>query len=259
PKYNLLYEAFGWEVPQYIHCAPVMKDEHHKLSKRNGDASYQDLLAKGYLTAAIINYLALLGWAPKGEKEIFSLEELTREFDVSGISKSPAIFDIEKLKFINSEYIRALSHDEYKKYAEPFIKQVVKRDINIDVLCDALHPRTEFFADIPEKLDFIDELPKYDNELYFNKKMKTDAVTAKAALEAALPVLESIDSWSVEGIHEAMFELIAKLEVKNGYMLWPVRVALSGEPVSPGGGIELAAILGKEESIRRIKKGLEQL
>ncbi|MEG1984559.1 MAG: glutamate--tRNA ligase [Oscillospiraceae bacterium] len=259
PKYNLLYEAFGWEVPQYIHCAPVMKDEHHKLSKRNGDASYQDLLAKGYLTAAIINYLALLGWAPKGEKEIFSLEELTREFDVSGISKSPAIFDIEKLKFINSEYIRALSHDEYKKYAEPFIKQAVKRDINIDVLCDALHPRTEFFADIPEKLDFIDELPKYDNELYFNKKMKTDAVTAKAALEAALPVLESIDSWSVEGIHEAMFELIAKLEVKNGYMLWPVRVALSGEPVSPGGGIELAAILGKEESIRRIKKGLEQL
>lgn len=260
PKYNLLYEAFGWEVPLYIHCAPVMKDEHQKLSKRNGDASYQDLVAKGYLPAAIINYLALVGWAPKGEREIFSMDELINEFDVSGISKSPAIFDIEKLKHINSEYIRALGHDEYKKYAMPFIKSAVKRDdIDFDVLCDALIQRTEYFGDIPERLGFIDSLPEYDNSLYEHKKMKTDAGTAKEALSAALPVLEGLDNWTVEGIHDAMFGLIEKLGVKNGRMLWPLRVALSGVPVSPGGGIELAAILGKDESIERIKKGLAQL
>lgn len=259
PKYNLLYEAFGWPVPAYIHCAPVMKDEHHKLSKRNGDASYQDLVAKGYLPAAIINYLALLGWAPKGEQEIFTLPELVQAFDVSGISKSPAIFDSEKLKYINSEYIRALSHEDYKKHAEPFIRSAVRREINIDVLCDALQPRTEFFADIPERLGFIDELPEYDNALYEHKKMKTNAETAKAALEAMLPVLEELDDWSVEGVHAALFALIEKMGVKNGYLLWPLRVALSGVPVSPGGGVELAAILGKEESLRRVRKGLAQL
>ena len=236
-----------------------MKDEHHKLSKRNGDASYQDLVAKGYLPEAIINYLALLGWAPKGEQEIFSLAELTQEFDVSGISKSPAIFDSEKLKYINSEYIRALPLDKYRQYATPFIKQAVNREIDLDVLCAALQPRTEYFADIPEKLGFLDELPVYGNELYEHKKMKTNAETAKTALEAMLPVLEALDDWSVEGVHAALFGLIEKLGVKNGFMLWPLRVALSGVPVSPGGGVELAAILGKEESLRRIRKGLAQL
>ncbi len=260
PKYNLLYEAFGWDIPQYIHCAPVMKDERQKLSKRNGDASYQDLTAKGYLPAAIINYLALVGWAPKGEREIFSMDELITEFDISGISKSPAVFDIEKLKHINAEYIRALSREDYKAHAMPFIKSAVKRDdIDFDVLCDALMPRTEFFGDIPERLSFIDALPEYDNALYEHKKMKTNASTAKQALEAALPVLEALDDWTADGIHAALFSLIERLGVKNGWMLWPLRVALSGVPVSPGGGIELAAILGRDDSIARIKAGIAQL
>ncbi len=260
PKYNLLYESFGWEKPAYIHCAPVMKDETHKLSKRNGDASYQDLVAKGYLPEAIINYLALLGWAPKGEKELFTLAELIEEFDVSGISKSPAIFDSEKLKFINAEYIRALSHDIYKEYAMPFIQQAVKRtDVNFDIICDALQPRTEYFGDIPERLSFIDELPEYDNSLYEHKKMKTDAETSKEALTEMLPVLEGIKDFTLENIHAELFKLIEARGVKNGFMLWPLRVALSGVPVSPGGGIELAAILGKDETLKRVKKGLAQL
>ena len=259
PKYNLLYEAFGWEVPRYIHCAPVMKDETQKLSKRNGDASYQDLIAKGYLPQAVINYLALLGWAPKGEQEIFSLEELTAAFDVAGISKSPAIFDPEKLLYINSEYIRALPHEKYREYALPYIKQTVKRDIDVDVLCAALQPRTEMFSDIPERLGFIDDLPEYGNELYEHKKMKTDAVTAKEALTDILPVLEQLDDYSAAGVHATLFKLIEEKGVKNGFMLWPLRVALSGVPVSPGGGVELAAILGKEETLRRIRKALKQL
>lgn len=260
PKYNLLYRSFGWDVPEYIHCAPVMKDEHNKLSKRNGDASYQDLAAKGYLPAAIINYLALLGWAPKGETEMFTLDELIAEFDVSGISKSPAIFDPEKLKYINAEYIRRLSPGEYKEHAMPFIKQAVSReDIDFDVLCAALSPRTEFFGDIPERLSFIDILPEYDNSLYEHKKMKTNTETSLESLQVMLPVLESLDKWDTETIHEALFALIEKLDVKNGYMLWPLRVALSGVPVSPGGGIELAAILGREDSLSRIKKGIDQL
>ncbi|MEG0832914.1 MAG: glutamate--tRNA ligase [Oscillospiraceae bacterium] len=260
PKYNLLYEAFGWETPQYIHCAPVMKDETHKLSKRNGDASYQDLIAKGYLPAAIINYLALLGWAPKGERELFSLDELVKEFDIEGISKSPAIFDPEKLKFINAEYIRALSHDEYKKRAMPFIKQGVKRDdVDFDIICDVLQPRTEFFADIPERLTFIDELPAFGKELYEHKKMKTDASTAAVALGWILPALEALDDFSQACIHDRMMALVEEKGVKNGFMLWPLRVALSGVPVSPGGGIELAAILGKAETLARVKSALVNL
>jgi len=259
PKYNLLYQAFEWDVPCYIHCAPVMKDEHQKLSKRNGDASYQDLVAKGYLPEAIINYLALLGWSPKGEHEIFSLSELVAAFDIDGISKSPAIFDGEKLKYINSEYIRALSLDEYRRHALPYIKQVVRREIDIDVLCAAMQPRTETFADIPDKLMFIDNVPEYGNELYENKKMKTNAETAKLALEDILPVLEQLEDFSYNGVHAALFKLIEERGVKNGYMLWPLRVALSGVPVSPGGGVELAAMLGKIETVSRLKKALGQL
>lgn len=259
PKYNLLYQAFGWDIPQYIHCAPVMKDEHQKLSKRNGDASYQDLIAKGYLPQAVINYLALLGWAPKSEREIFSLPELIDAFDVAGISKAPAIFDPEKLKYINAETIRALPAEEYKKHALPYIRQAVKREINVDVLCGALQPRTEFFADIPPRLGFIDELPAFEPALYENKKMKTNAATAKEALTMLLPVLECQDDYSAEALHGAVFRLIEQAGVKNGYLLWPLRVALCGVEVSPGGGIELAAMLGREETIARVKRALEKL
>ena len=260
PKYNLLYEAFGWTPPEYIHCAPVMKDEHQKLSKRNGDASYQDLVKKGYLTEAVLNYIALLGWAPKGEQEIYSLPELVKAFDLSGISKSPAIFDPEKLKYINAEYIRALSHEDYKKHAMPFIKSVVERDdLDFDVLCEVLQPRTEYFSDIPDKLSFLNERPDIDPALYFSKKFKTDATTAKPALEQTLPVLEQLDDFSVNSVHDALFSLIEKLGVKNGWILGPLRVAIAGVPVTPGGAVELCAVLGKEETLSRVRSALAAL
>ena len=260
PKYNLLYEAFGWTPPEYVHCAPVMKDEHQKLSKRNGDASYQDLVAKGYLTEAVLNYIALLGWSPKGERELFTVDELTKEFDLSGISKSPAIFDPEKLKYINSEYIRALSHDEFKEHAMPFIRQAVTRDdVDFDILCNVLQPRTEFFADIPDKLSFIDRRPDIDPDLYFSKKFKTDASTAKPALEASLDLLRELGDYSVESIHSSLLSLVEKLGVKNGWILGPLRVAISGVPVTPGGAVELIAALGKDETISRIESALQAL
>ena len=262
PKYNLLYEAFGWEVPTYIHCSPVMKNNTEKLSKRNGDASFEDLIAKGYLPEAVINFIALLGWSPKGEREIFTLDELIKEFDISGISRSPAIFDSVKLKAINGEYIRAKSLEEFKALALPYIRETCKReDIDLDVLCKVLQPRTELFTDIPEQVDFIDALPEYDNELYTHKKMKTTPETSLEALKAVLPVLEAIDEsdWNTETIHEKLFELIAKMEVKNGWLLWPIRVAVSGKAFTPGGGIELCEVLGKADSIARIKKGIEKL
>lgn len=259
PKYNLLYEAFGWDVPTYVHCSPVMKTSTEKLSKRNGDASFEDLLEKGFLTEAVVNYIALLGWAPKGEEEIFTLEELTNEFSIDGISKSPAIFDDKKLKAINGEYIRKLSDEKFLEYAKPYIESVCKSDVNMDLLCEMLKPRTEIFTDIPEQIDFIDELPDYDNELYFHKKMKTNEENSLEALKETLPVIESVGDWSMEGIHDALFALIAKLEIKNGRILWPLRVALSGKKFTPGGGIEICLLLGKEKSIERIKKGIEKL
>ncbi len=260
PKYNLLYEAFGWEIPQYIHVEHIMRDSAHKLSKRDGDAYFGDFVEKGYLIPAIMNYIALLGWAPKGENEIFSLEELVNEFDISGLSKSPAVFDPEKMKAINAEYIRRLSHEDFKKYAMPYIRQTVKRaDADFDVLLDALQPRTELLTDIPEKVDFIDAVPEYSSELYFNKKMKTNAETGLEALKMILPVLEGISEWNEENIHKALFEEIEKRGVKNGFMLWPLRTALSGKAMTPGGGIELCAVLGKEESIKRVKDAAAKL
>ncbi len=260
PKYNLLYKAFGWEVPTYIHCSPVMKDATHKLSKRNGDASFEDLIAKGYLTETVVNFIALLGWAPKGEEEIFTLDELINEFDVKGISKSPAIFDPVKLKAINGAYVRKLTLEEFIEVATPYIRQTCKReDIDLSLLCKVLQTRTELFTDIPDQVDFIDKLPKYDNNLYCHKKMKTNEENCLETLKAVLPVLEELEDWTVDGIHTALFELIAKLGVKNGIVLWPIRVAVSGKQFTPGGGIELCKILGKDETIARVKVGIEQL
>ncbi|NMB30959.1 MAG: glutamate--tRNA ligase [Clostridiales bacterium] len=260
PKYNLLYEAFGWEIPKYIHCSPVMKNNTEKLSKRHGDASFEDLIEQGYLPEAVINFIALLGWSPKGEREIYSLDELIEVFDVSGIAKSPAIFDSVKLKAINGEYIRAFSLEKYKELAVPYIRKTCKReDIDIDVLAKVLQPRTELFTDIPDQVDFIDELPEYSTDLYIHKRMKTNVETSLEALKAALPVLEGLSDWNVDAIHEVLFELIAELGVKNGHVLWPLRVAASGKQFTPGGGIELLAILGKEDSLDRIRKGIELL
>ncbi len=260
PKYNLLYQAFGWDVPTYVHCAPVMKNATEKLSKRKGDPSYEDLLDMGYLKDALINYVTLLGWSPGGEREIFTLSELVEIFDIKGISKSPAIFDIQKLDYINAEYIRALTADEFHKIAEPYIRQTVKNpNIDTKLIAPLLQPRCERLTDIPEKVDFFDELPEYDTAMYCHKKMKTDEAISKDMLIKLIPLVESISDWTAEGIHEALFGFIASLEVKNGLVLWPLRTALSGKQTTPGGGVELLHILGKEESLRRMKIGIEKL
>ncbi len=260
PKYNLLYEAFGWDIPVYIHCSPVMKNATEKLSKRNGDASFQDLVAKGYLKEAVLNYIALLGWSPKGDKEIFTLDELVKEFDVSGISKSPAIFDIVKLNYINSEYIKALPADEFHTLALPWIrKSVTREDVDTKLIASVLQQRTNVLCEIPEQIDFIDALPEYDLAMYEHKKMKTNAETSLEVLKPILEALKELDDFSIEGIHSKMFALIEKLGVKNGYLLWPLRVALSGKQFTPGGGIEIAAILGKDDSVKRIEKAIELL
>ena len=262
PKYELLYKAFGWEVPTYIHVEHIMKDKQHKLSKRDGDASFEDLMNKGYLTEAVVNYIALLGWAPKGEEEIFSLPELIKEFDISGLSKSPAIFDPLKLKAINAKYIKKLSPEEFEKYATPYVRQTVKReDINISRICQLLQDRTEVLTDIPEKVDFFDTLREYEPELYFNKKNKIDEEKSLQSLKDLLPVLEGIDEseWTEENIHDKLFELIAQKEVKNALILLPFRVAVSGKASTPGGGIEISSLIGKADTLDRVKKGIELL
>lgn len=239
-----------------------MKNATEKLSKRNGDASYQDLIEKGYLKDAIVNYIALLGWSPKGEQEIFTLEELIQQFDIAGISKSPAIFDTAKLNYINGEYLRRLSPEAFYEKALPWMKKAVDLShVNAKLLASVLQARTEVLCEIPEQIDFVSALPEYDLSLYVNKKMKTNQETALEALNAVLPVLEAIpeDQFLMEHIHEKLFALIGELGVKNGYLLWPLRVAVSGKQFTPGGGIELAAILGKTESCDRIRKGIALL
>lgn len=260
PKYNLLYEAFGWEIPTYIHVSPVMKDAHKKLSKREGDASYEDFINKGYLKDAIINYIALLGWSPGGEQEIFTMDELIKTFNLAGISKSPAIFDIQKLNWLNGEYIRELTLDEFHKMALPYLQNAIKNpEIDLKKVSVLLHQRCEKLSDIPEQVDFLDALPAYSPELYCHKKMKTNEENSLESLKAILPVLEQLENWSFDSIHAALFDLIAKLEVKNGIILWPLRVAVSGKSFTPGGGVELADILGKEETLTRIKSGIALL
>ncbi|MDT8716338.1 glutamate--tRNA ligase [Clostridium sp. 19966] len=260
PKYNRLYEAFGWEVPVYVHCPPIMKDAHQKLSKRNGDASFEDLINKGYLKEAVLNYIALLGWNPGTTDEIFSLEELCKVFNYKNINKSPAIFDSVKLRWMNSEYIRKLSIEEFHSFALPYYKSVIKKD-NIDLfkITELLHTRSEVFSDIPEQIDFFEALPEYDNEMYVHKKMKTTLENSKTALEAAYPILEKLDEWTVDKIHDSIMNLISELGIKNGQMLWPIRTALSGKQFTPGGAFELADILGKEESLSRLKIGINKL
>ena len=260
PKYNLLYEGFGWEIPKYVHCSPVMRDAHNKMSKRHGDPSYEDLVEQGYLRAAIVNYVALLGWAPGGEREIYSIRELAEAFHMSGISKSQAIFDMEKLTYFNSAYIRAMSPAEFAAVAEPYIRQAVKNPaIDAAAIAGLLQQRTEVLTDIPGKLGFFDALPDYDTELYIHKKSKTDKASSLDMLNAALPVLEAIDAWNDEHIHDAMVSLAEKLEVKNAKLMWPVRIAVTGTAVTPGGAVEICRILGKDETLRRMQDGIARL
>ena len=260
PKYNLLYEGFGWDIPAYVHCSPVMRDAHNKMSKRHGDPSYEDLIAQGYLTDAVVNYVALLGWSPGGEREIFTMQELAEIFDIKGISKSPAIFDIEKLRYFNAEYIRAMSPEDFARAAEPFIRQAVKSpSIDPAAIAALLQQRTEVLTDIPEKLDFFDALPEYDTALYIHKKSKTDEAGSLEMLRVMLPVFEGIDAWTDENILAAMTGMAEKLECKNAKVMWPVRIAAAGKAVTPGGAVEICRILGKDETLRRMRVGIEKL
>ena len=264
PKYNLLYQAFGWNIPNYIHCPPVMKDAQNKLSKRNGDASYQDLVAKGYLTEAVLNYICLLGWSPKGEyaeQEIFSLPELVKIWSPDGISKSPAIFDPLKLRAINAEYIRRLSPEEFLAKAEPWIDSAVHTPINKKLLCANLQPRCEVLGEIPEQLDFFDVMPEYDVSLYANKKQKTTPETAKEALEALLPVLsdEALDFANRDAVFDACKAKAEELGKKNGWLLYPLGIALSGKQRTPGGGTDLACMMGRETTLARVNAAIEKL
>ena len=260
PKYNQLYESFGWPVPAYVHCSPVMRDAHNKMSKRHGDPSYEDLIAQGYLTDAVVNYVALLGWSPGGEREIFSLPELAEIFDIKGISKSPAIFDIEKLKYFNSEYIRAMSPEAFARAAEPFIRQAVKNPaLDAAAIAALLQQRTEVLTDIPEKLDFFDALPDYDTALYVHKKSKTDEAGSLETLGKMLPVFEAIEDWNDESILAAMTGMAEACGCKNAKIMWPVRIAVAGKAVTPGGAVELCRILGKDETLRRMRVGIEKL
>ena len=260
PKYNLLYEGFGWDIPKYVHCSPVMRDAHNKMSKRHGDPSYEDLIAQGYLTDAVINYVTLLGWSPRGEQEIFSMDELIDIFDLAGISKSPAIFDIDKLRYFNSEYIRAMSPEDFAKTAEPYIRRSVKNPAyDAAAIAALLQQRTEVLTDIPEKVDFFEELPEYDTELFVHKKSKSDKDSSRDVLEKIVPIFEALPAWDDEHIMGAMVALAEAMEAKNAKVMWPVRIAAAGKAVTPGGAVEICRILGKDETLRRLNVALEKL
>ena len=263
PKYDLLYHAFGWDVPTYVHCSPVMRDAQNKMSKRHGDPSYEDLKAEGYLTEAILNYVALLGWSPKGElaeQEIFTLPELVKAFDITGISKSPAIFDRAKLDHFNAVYLRSMSPEAFAKVAEPYIRQSVQNPAyDPAAIAALLQARCERLTEIPEKVDFFDALPEYPVDFYTNKKSKTNPEVCARMLEAAIPMLEALPDWTDESIHDGLVNLAASLEVKNATLMWPVRIAAAGKLVTPGGAVEICRILGREETLRRLRQGLSML
>lgn len=260
PKYNLIYKAFGWDIPLYIHLPLIMKDGGRKLSKREGDASFEDFYEKGYLPEAIINYIALLGWNPGSEEEFFTLGELAKSFDIKGLSKSPAIFDVNKLRWMNGEYIRKKGLEEFHSLSLPYYKKYIKSQaVDLKLLSKLLQPRVEVLEDIKEHVDFIDELPAYDANLFLHKKMKTTFENSLDNLKTAYEVLEKIEDWKGDLIHEILFSSIKKMGIKNGQMLWPIRTALSGRPSSPGGGTDLLVLLGKDESLRRIRQGIEKL
>ena len=263
PKYNLLYQGFGWDIPKYVHCSPVMRDAHNKMSKRHGDPSYEDLIAQGYLTDAVLNYVALLGWSPRGEQaeqEIFSMDELKAAFDMAGISKSPAIFDIEKLRYFNAEYIRRMSAEDFARVAEPWIRKAVKNPaIDAAAIAALLQQRTEILTEIPEKLDFFDVLPEYGTELFVHKKSKSDEQSSREVLGRVIPLFEGLESWDDEHILDAMVKLAEEMGVKNAKVMWPVRIAAAGKAVTPGGAVEICRILGREETLRRLRIGAEKL
>ncbi len=259
PKYNRLYEAFGWEVPVYVHCPLITDEEHHKLSKRCGHSSYEDLIEQGFISEAILNFVALLGWSPQGTEEIFSLDELIKAFDYRHMSKSPAVFDYTKLKWMNGEYMKAMEFDKFYEMAEPYLKKVITKDLDLKKIAEMVKTRIEVFPDICDHIDFFEELPDYSIDMYTHKKMKTDAASSLEVLKEVLPLFEAQDDYSNDALYALLMGYVEKKGCKNGFALWPVRTAVSGKQMTPCGATEMMEILGKEESVARIKKGIEKL
>ncbi len=252
PKYNRLYDAFGWDVPVYIHCPLITNEEHQKLSKRSGHSSYEDLIEQGFLTEAVVNFVALLGWSPSENREIYSLEELVEAFDYHHMSKSSAVFDVTKLKWMNGEYIKAMKFDDFYQMAEPYMKKVITKDLDLKKIAAMVKTRIEVFPDIPGHIDFFQELPEYDISMYTHKKMKTNEETSLAVLKEILPLLEELTDYSNDALYGAVTEFVKEKGYKNGYVLWPIRTAVSGKQMTPAGATEIMEILGKEESLSRI-------
>ena len=259
PKYNRLYEAFGWEVPVYIHCPLITDENHQKLSKRCGHSSFEDLVEQGFLTEAIVNFVALLGWSPADNQEIMTLEELVETFDYHHMNKSPAVFDYTKLKWMNGEYIKKMDFDKFYEMALPYIKEVITKDYDLKKIAHMVQTRIEIFPDIRDHIDFFEELPEYDVAMYTHKKMKTNAQTSLEVLQEILPVLEAQEDYSNDALYQTLLKYVEQKGCKNGYVMWPIRTAVSGKQMTPGGATELMEVLGKEESLARIRKGIELL
>ena len=259
PKYNRLYEAFGWDVPVYVHCPLITDENHKKLSKRCGHSSYEDLLDQGFVSEAIVNYVALLGWCPTDNQEIFSLEDLVKAFDYRHMSKSPAVFDIVKLRWMNGEYLKAMDFEKYFDLAKPYIEEVITGDYDLRKIAALVKTRIEILPDIKDQIDFFQAVPEYDTAMYCHKKMKTNEENSLELLKSVLPVLEAQEDFSNDALFETLKAFAGEIEKKVGYVMWPIRTAISGKQNTPGGATEIMDVLGKEESIARIKKAIEKL
>jgi len=260
PRYNYLYTALGWDIPSYIHLPTVMRDATHKLSKRDGDAYYSDYIDKGFLTEALVNYLALVGWNPGTDREFFTLPELVEAFDIHRINNSPGIFDVNKLEWMNTQYIAKMDPEKYLEMAAPWFDKVLAgKNMDYRRLAELMQSRTDIFSRIPEKIAFLADMPDYDTAIFFNKKQKSDEAVAKEVLPLLLPVLESITDWTEQNIHDVVMEKIQEWGRKNGTVLWPMRIAISGQESTPGGAFEIAYLLGRDETLRRLQASIAKL
>ena len=258
-KYNRIYDAFGWEVPKYVHCPLITDEDHHKLSKRSGHSSFEDLIEQGFLSEAVVNFVALLGWSPEDNTEILGLADLVKQFDYHRINKSPAVFDYTKLRWMNGEYLKKMDEDRFFELALPYMKEAIHKNVDFHKIAAMIQTRIEIWPDIQDMVSFFDTLPEYDNVLYTNRKMKTDAAAGLAVLKEILPLLETQEEYSNDALYAAVKDYVTDMGYKNGYVLWPLRIAVSGKEMTPCGATEIMEILGKEETCNRIRKGIEQL
>ena len=259
PKYNRIYQAFGWEIPVYIHCPLITNEEHQKLSKRSGHSSYEDLIEQGFLKDAVVNFVALLGWSPAEDREIYSLEELVKVFDYTRISKSPAVFDMTKLKWMNGEYMKAMDEEKFYEKALPYLQAVIHKDLDLRKIAAMVKTRIEIFPDIAGHIDFFEEMPEYDVSMYQHKKMKCTQETSLQVLNDVLPILEAQEDYSNDALYQSLMEYVKDKGYKTGFVMWPIRTAVSGKQMTPAGATEIMEVLGKEESLKRIRAGIQKL